>query len=453
MPTTGTQAASGTIRLAGPRVYALDILVPNGSTPADEAYVLDLNGARCGLHVQKRLYGDDRVQDAVLDLLAEHGRGTIWSVSQVSSSPLQLRFDSDRVRAAAGDDAGFYSARTAYMPVGDPFDLGAEGYAATRAGERGIDYRQASVGWDPAEERFFVSTDAAGPVPLAEWEPGGVVWPYSYDQRNLPLPGGTPVVNPPELAAATTNKLLSAYLSDGVASLPTVALGMLTSPRGPALDAASLLGRSELLVLKPASAWRSFGVLLFPREELAAVLAEAGLLTDRAAAERSAPLLLASLLWGSGHDLLGVLQPYVQPRLRRSPVTGQLHCAVARVTVVAEPSPEGGRIRCLDVCEVLAPEPREGRLSRSSLLLEGRVHGGVLGVRDADAEQLARVAVEYVSTVERAAEQELGPAGLTRREADVLVAQLQEHTDADLLAPWAELRQEATLRELLGAHG
>lgn len=407
-----------------PRVYALDIVVPDEGDPL----VVDVNGARSGVEAQRSLYGDDRVQEAVLVPLAEAGGGVITTVSQTSPAPRQNSLSAARLRMAGGSSCGWYEAADAYVPLGDPAARGRERLPAAVARRLGVDYRSATVEW--RDDRFVV-TESGKTRDLRDWRPAGVVWPYAWDQRILALPAGVPVCNPLPYSLPTTNKLLASHLLNDVGVPPT-------RPAGPWLPGSALLAEltaasARLTVVKPAVGRRSFGVVLVPTDRLAEVAPALGLVSTPERLERTAELTVFGLLWGQATELLALAQPYVPPRLRRHPGTGAPHGSVARATVVVERDVP----RCVDVCAFLVPEPY-GR-SRAGLMLTGGGDPAVVALPDDEAAEVRRTAESVVSRLEEAVRSRLWGrhgAEVVRAEAGVMVEILESGTDCPITHAW-----------------
>ncbi|MCP2250114.1 hypothetical protein [Lentzea aerocolonigenes] len=414
-----------------PRVYALDIVVPDEGDPL----VVDVNGARSGVEPQRLLHGDDRVQEAVLTPLAEAGGGVITTVSQTTPAPLQDRFCAARLRLA-GSRCGWYEAADAYVPVGDPAARGREQLPAATARRLGIDYRAVTVDW--REDRFVV-LDRGKTCDLRDWRPEGIVWPYAWDQRVLPLPLDVPVCNPLPYSLPTTNKLLANHLLADVGVPPTRPAG-LWLPGSPLL-AEQAAGPRRLTVVKPAVGRRSFGVVLTPTERLPEIAPDLGLVSARAGLDRTAELTVLGLLWGQATELLALAQPYVPPRLRRHPETGAMHTSIARATVVVERDVP----RCVDVCAFLVPEPHGS--TRGGLMLTGAGGAAVVALADGEALEVRRAAETVVARLEEAVRTRLrGPSGaeIVRAEIGLMVELLEAGTDCPVDRAWQAHRDTIT---------
>ncbi|MFF7453270.1 hypothetical protein [Kitasatospora sp. NPDC008115] len=437
---------SGPPRPAAPRVYALDVLLPldHGQEPV----VVDANGARSGVEAQRRLYGDDRVQRAVLEALAGAGDGTIVSLSQRTSLELQDRFSAERLRRACGPGGGWYVAAEAYAPAGDPHARQRESVHEEVARDLGIALLRYEVGvLDDRPVLFGADGRVVGEY--GDWEPRGVVWPYAFDQRTVPLRADL-VCNPLAYALPTTDKLLLAALVPGL--LPV------TRPAGPWLargeklaEAADWARGEDFVVVKPAAGRRSFGVVVVPGGRFAEVAGQLGVVApDAGRLDVLARVASIGMLWGQCGELSALVQPYVRPRLERNPGTGRWHAVVARATVVSDQ--QGAR--CVDACKFVAPVPAGERAGRASMIF---THSGdplVEGLSAADEEAVTGCAVRFVAALEAAVDVRLGhddAAATLRAETDLLVGMLEEGSDLPIRAPAERLSDTPRGLDLVAA--
>ncbi|MFE6871406.1 hypothetical protein ACFVFS_33225 [Kitasatospora sp. NPDC057692] len=411
-------------RPAAPRVYALDVLLPQerGTAPV----VVDANGARSGVEAQQRLYGDDRVQRAVLEALAAAGDGTIVSLSQRSSMDLQDRFSAERLRRACGPGGGWYAAAEAYAPPGDPHARQRESVHEEPARELGIPLLRYEVGV-LGDRPVLFGADGRVAGDYGDWDPRGVVWPYAFDQRTVPLRADL-VCNPLAYALPTTDKLLLAALVPEL--LPA------TRPAGPWLargeklaEAAEWAAGEDHVVVKPAVGRRSFGVVVVPGARFAEVAGRLGVVArDAHRLDVLARVASIGMLWGQCGELSALVQPYVRPRLERNAGTGRWHAVVARATVLSD----GWGVRCIDACKFVAPVPVGERAGRASMIF---THSGdplVERLSAADEEAVNGCAVRFVAGLESAVDARLGhgdDAAALRAEADLLVGVFEEGSD------------------------
>lgn len=442
----------------GPRVYALDMIVSEDPTACNGLFVIDVNGARAGCYPQTRLYGDDRVQEAVLNFLGEAGGGVITSVSQLTRPPVHSLFDGDRCWWLENQNCGLYNAQSAYMPVGDPSSMDAEQYASEIAGRLGIEYRKVEVSWLSEERKFIVHGGLGNPVPLRDWIPEGLLWPYSWDQRNMPLPHHVKVCNPPQYAAATTNKFLAYYLTEGVENtclMPASILGGLWAPGSERLAVSlSPCRLSPLTMIKPLAGRRGFGVLISPSDYLMELLPSLGLVAAPEQLVMGMHTLILGSLWGEAHEFLALLQPYIQPRLLSNPKTGLKHASIVRATVVSENREEDSRPRCIDACQMLANEPHRDEFSREAFILHGSGNAGVLDLSDPERERIYRAAELFVASLEQSIATHLQVPTLpelARTEADILLEGLNNSSDAPVLSLWQQNRGFLSSCELMEA--
>jgi hypothetical protein len=323
----------------------------------------------------------------------------------------------------------------------------------------GIVYCRYHLTWDPKGLRFLVQNadeDQVG-FDYRDWQPPGVIWPYSFDQRVLPLPKGAPVCNPLPYYLGTTNKLLAAELlhADRLvpapAFPPTASLGLLSAEANLEELYADLLGAAPLCVIKPAAGRRSYGVLLLPRAALSDIVGDIGAAASRDDVELGAKVLAISFLWCSGVDLLSLIQPYVQPQLGRSPRTNQYHTSLVRAVVLAE---DGASPRCIDAVRVLCRDPRDGdagRLTREAFIL-GACTGGSLELPDDEREPIERAAEAAIAMFERGVPSHLekpDEMAAFRLEAAITMRAVDRCSDVAVMPFWKELQTEITVREIL----
>jgi hypothetical protein len=417
---------------------------------------VDFNGARSGVELQRRLYGDDRVQETVLTALAEAGDGVITTVSQTAAAPLQDKFCADRLRQIAGRRCGWYEASDAYVPAGNPLARAREQAPAEIARALGIDYRSVEVAW--SEDHFTVRhTDPAHrvaddqPVDLRDWHPSGILWPYAWDPRVLGLPTSALVCNPTPYAIATTNKLLASILIKGSSTAPpTLPAGFWADPSGHLTTLIEQFSpTSALTVIKPAVGRRSFGVVLIPTDRLTGMAADLGLVANPDKIRKSAELTVIGLLWGQATDLLALAQPYVRPIQLQNPETGHWHRVTARATVIVT----NDHVQCIDACALLAPQPTTGgSVTRDMLMVRGGNRAIVTHLPDKHYQAVTGTAESFVMQMERAVYRDLchqNTADLVRAEAQLVVDVLQATTDGPLRQMWEAHQETITGYEAL----
>ncbi len=439
----------------GPRVYALDMILPDHRTCSDDIFVIDLNGARSSCSGQRALYGDDRVREAVVRCVAKAGRGVIQSISQVTSSPQQLKFGADRLRQIAGNRCGWYDASDAFMPVGDPYSRPEEDDSAEFVKNLGFDYRQSLVYWDSASQEFMVESEDGSATPMCCWEPEGVIWPYSWDQRNLPLPEGLPVCNPPVYIPPTSNKLLTHRFAIEAGleahTPPSAPAGMWRMGSPEFDDVLKRFGSFELAMLKPLSSMRGFGILPIPGGSLGEILRECGLVVSDDRLRIGTELLMLSLLWGEGQELLAMLQKYIPPRTLSHPQTGRPHASVVRATVVVHPDDEFGRVECVDACQILVAAPRDGPVARNSLMLSVNSMSGYMALSEEDSEEVSNVAEKFVLGIEASARRLLlgdTLAEIVRKEGGLICEDLEASGNLPV-GIWNDFSSEITLADVM----
>ncbi len=442
-----------------PRVYALDMIVPNQRMGDGDIVVIDLNGSRSGCVAQRSLYGDDRVQDGILEILAQAGRGIIQSITQVSSAPQQVLLESARARTRTNGliHCGCYNAVNAYIPLGDPFCREQEKYTAECAKRLGIEYREALVTWDTSIKEFWVE-ERKGKSLLRDWSPEGIIWPYSWDQRNFPLPPNCLTCNPPHYSLSTTNKLLCAILASrgGMGNrVPAYAPGGFWLKSSPRLtEAISIVARGPLSIIKPLSSFRGFGTLIVPTHALLDLLPTIGFTANQEQLDFGANLLMLAMLWGEGHELLGLLQAYVEPRVSLHQETGRPHVSIVRATVVVGPDTEDRSPRCVDACQILASVPRDGQIRRDALIISGGRSANCLRLSDKDREAVSSIAENFVETIERMARLSLPEGSLSAlscAESQLMIDALDKSSDIPACQLWEDYKKHINLAELMGA--
>ena len=429
-----------------PYICSLDIIEPMPGASIERFLVVDVNGARSGYAAQRHVYGDNRVEDAVLQILGEAGKGTIFAPSQTVDHPHQNRFGAERLRQMMDSNCGWYSAIDAYVPLGDPYSTQSHDGVQNNARKLGIDYRSLDVSWNPESNLFESKEDGKGAMPYAEWEPSGIVWPYSWNYRSMPLPEKSVHCNPAHFAFTTSNKLLLSIMATDAGLShqmpPTTPLALLNMDG--AAKIVDALGSPPLTIIKPLVGRRSFGVLIVPSSKLPIIASQTGVCANSGELNKGAELLAMALLWGEGHDLLANAQAYVPPLPLLCSATKKEHVSVIRAVI----SVDDGGPKCIDLCRMFAPEERDGKISRGSLLLSGsQCHVAPLEDRLWDA--AGNFSTNFVSTILQNSEKtfrNLDGDGMVRMEAHLIVNALREYCDVDIASIWSKYETMPTVR-------
>jgi hypothetical protein len=360
-----------------PTVCALDIIVPADGVCPGEPVVIDFNGSRSGLIAAERRTKNRELEKHVLSFLAEAGSGTILAPVQNRSPAILEKFSIDTLLRLAQSPVGLNRVNDAYVPIGPEFNLADEERTARLARRMGIHYSRITADWDEEQRDFSLFSNEESIGLLRHWHPKeGIVWPYSWNRRAVPLPEGAKIIEPLPYYLLATNKLFLAAADDvlrknGRMGLPiprSWSFGFLR-PAGPSLN--RLLhgfGSTPLAVIKPAAGRRGFGVLAAPVGALSQVAEMVGVTAAERLLQLGAKLIAAASLWGDLPNACTIIQPFIDGKLRRHPLTGRLHTTVYRATVKVE----AHRSTCLDVTCILASTPREessSRSVRSSLIL------------------------------------------------------------------------------------
>jgi hypothetical protein len=434
-------------------VYGLDFVVPDTSTRFIGPQLIDLNGARAGCASSFDVHGDHRVQAAILRHIAG-AAGKICAVSQSIAHPDQLTFDSDVIRSLIGHAAGIYGGSNCFVPLGDPQSHDSDAYVEMVAATIGIAYEHVDLRWDAHSDSLVVTLANGDRVNLADWRPLTPVWPYSFDQRHIPL-SQCNVTNPLPFAIATSNKIL--YYALLAKRLPTAVpafrqIGLWDVARGGAVACAQSFSDAELLVIKPACSLRGFGTVVLPRETLSLMACELGLESNEANLHMSANLLAAALLWGNAAELLAIAQHYVRSAPVFHPETQLPHACIHRATVLCS---DDKPPTCIDVNVVLAPESLMGPQTRDSLVISGSSARRIISPTNQDRERVAKAAETVVRCFEEEALaffENCDARGMLLREADFLASQIDMHSDVAFAEVWSGFRSEVTLREVMEEH-
>jgi hypothetical protein len=418
-----------------PRIYGLDMVIPDHRFDDRCALVVDVNGARAGMTAQSLLYGDNRVQEEVLCALAEAGDGVITSLSQSGSLPLQDKFSAARLQCVTAGRLGWYQCHDAFVPAGDPADRSSENTTRDAARRLGIELRFAEL-VSRGHDLLIRTGDAT--EPFASWEPAGVIWPYAWDQRLLGLPPGTRVCNELEYSLPTTNKILTQLLGAAEGYMPAASLCGLWLPEGTRYEYAMRMANispSSLVVFKPLVGRRSFGVIVVPAENVHGLLSALGFIVDVDDLERAVGLTCIALMWGQAVELLALCQEYVPPVTFRHP-SGAPHAGIARVTVISD----SRGVRVVDAVAILAQLPRFSP-KRESLIYTSSSEPVVLGLTDDQQYAVQTTAKHFISKLERSVEKQLAsarPTDILRKEALLMIDGMEEFTDGKFFEQWVD---------------
>lgn len=436
-----------------PRVYSLDMACGGFSDPPF-VHVLDINGARTSFGAQEALYGDRRVESNMLKVLAEAGDGEIDSISHEALPAFASKYSYDALRQMASSEIGLSWAHTAYVPVGSPTDLSGEDRTAELAQELGISYRRWHVSWSTKECRFMIRSlsPEQREYSFKDWRPKGVLWPYSWDQRIMPLPLEAAICNPLPYYLFATNKLLSARVcrtlrGESWSAPPSASVGLIRSGSDVVSRFEEVLGTAPLVVIKPNSGRRSYGVLVAPRADLRKVLALIGVEASREKGlALGARVVAHALLWGTGAQSISLLQPYVMPELRLCERSGRHHAAFLRAVVVAEP---GRDPRCIDVCRVLCGEPRDrsaGAMGRESYIVAGS-NVTFQALSNNEYDNASAIAEACVMKLEAGADLISADRAqdVLRREIEITIAAIDEWADVSVREAWERIENERLL--------
>jgi hypothetical protein len=106
------------------RIYSLDIILPERGADG-RVCVVDINGARSGYSAQRELYGDDRIEEKVIQAVSSE-RGIISSISHTSLPHIREKYSSENIRKSLQKHCGISWAHRAYVLIGSPTELGEE---------------------------------------------------------------------------------------------------------------------------------------------------------------------------------------------------------------------------------------------------------------------------------------------------------------------------------------
>ncbi|UIK08976.1 hypothetical protein [Neorhizobium galegae] len=345
-----------------PRVYALDIVVPAAETEWSEPLVVDVNGSRSGLNACLLKTGDRRLERTVLSRLAEAGAGKIYSPILRGIPKLRSELSLAEMLGTITQPIGINRVNEAYMPIGDSLDYGNDQRTREFARDLGIEFETVIFDWSPTQ-RTFVSDP--GSIPLSNcFQDVAVVWPYSWDWRAVPFPTHARLVNPTCLQLLASNKLYAAAAAGGGPPLdspimpPTSAFGFI-GRKGKFRDWIASLDRGPIdqWIVKPAQGRRGYGVVVLKDENLLDYAQLAGLAADDLHLRQGGKILAAASLLGDLPEALTILQPFIDPSVRRNPYSGELHSSVQRVTVISD----ANGVEILDVTTILMRQARGNR--------------------------------------------------------------------------------------------
>jgi len=398
-------------------LFSLDIIHDPGN---DRFVVVDLNGCRSTLSAFRRLYGDDRVQNQVLTIIAEQGRGRIHAPSLLSEPALRLYGLGPLEDAPA---CGLNRAAEAYMMRGSPYVIAGEEPTAALARRLGIEYVQWQAQWDPGDCQLVLRSSSEACATLDEWRPDGVIWPFSWNLRRFCFDPACRVLNPLPVHLATTNKLLLARRLGEELVPPTAAFNFLDHDVSYETYA-DVLEPGQLTVVKPACGRRGYGLFTPRQSDISALAREMGVAVAVDRAEAGALLFALAALQGEGWEYLALIQPFLPGDIRQHPETQAGHLVTLRALVDAF----DGKCRLIDMCEILHNESVSAPtgLGRQSLVSSGEL-GAVLEVPSGIADRAARAAEHAVERVV-ATTRDLTPDAALEREIEEAIAMLSERT-------------------------